>query len=85
MKVWDHGSPDADDTIDDFTFLRSEPLSMFDQSNPSTTQGIYGIGNLTLIYGNLTTDSTSCNSAVQTTFIINTYTAEGTCSCIRYR
>ena len=77
VEVWDYDIESDDEKIDDFTFLLYGPLSSFCQSSPITSQDNYGIGNLTLIYGNLRTDSTSCKSAVQPTFIANSYTPKG--------
>ena len=62
MEVWDYDTPNDDDIVDIFSIQLSSPLSVFDQSNPLTVQGYYGLGNLTLSYGNLTMESTSCSS-----------------------
>ena len=62
VEVWDHDCTSSDDKIDNFTIPLSSSLQMFNLSNSITVQGHYGVGNLTLSYGNITTDPTPCNA-----------------------
>ena len=64
MDVWDYDGDGGqhDDKIDNFTFPLSNPLNKFKSSNSLTVQGHHKVGNLTLSYGNMTTDPTPCNS-----------------------
>ena len=48
--------------MDNFTFPLCNPLNKFNSSNSLTLQGHYKVGNLTLRYGNLTTDPTILSS-----------------------
>ena len=77
MEVWDYDAENNDELIDRFTFQIFNSLISFSQSHPITVPGMYGIGRLTLRYGNLTTDSTSCNPAVQPTYITILHIPEG--------
>ena len=63
MEVWDNdeGVDQYDDRIDNFMFPLSNPLNKFNSSNSLTFQGLHKVGNLTLSFGNLTTDPTPCN------------------------
>ena len=69
MEVWDTDATIGND--DDITDKIHLPnilfLISFDLSNPITVLGKYGIGNLTMSYGNLTADPSSCNSVVTPT------------------
>ena len=81
VEVWDDdvGGTDDDkepDFIDNFTFPLSNPLNKFQSSNSITLQGNQNIGNLTLSYGNMTTDPTPCNSME--------YPASNTCTPTHY-
>ena len=62
MDVWDFDDADEDERIDNFILPLSSPLNIFNKSNSLTHQGQQGIGNLTLSYGNLTTDPTPYDS-----------------------
>ena len=62
VEVWDYDIASTDDKIDNFTIPLSSSLQMFNSLNSITVQGHYGVGNLTLNYGNITTDPTPCNS-----------------------
>ena len=77
MEVWDSDA-NEDDKVDNFTFPLSIPLNKFNISNSLTVQGHYRVGNLTLNSGNLTTDTTSCNSM---DYSSNSCSAEGRCTC----
>ena len=59
------GETGIDFFIDNFTIAIPGAVSnCVDKSNSLTVQGLHGIGNLTLVYFNLTTDPiTSCSSA----------------------
>ena len=76
VEVWDYddavGQPD--DPIDNFTIPLSVPLDKFNLSYSLTVQG--KVGNLTLNYGNLTTDPTIC-PAIQPTCSGNEVSSEG--------
>ena len=50
------------DLIDSFTFPLSSPLNKFNSSKSTKVQYYGGVAMLTLSYGNLTADSTPCNS-----------------------
>ena len=70
VEVWEHdtnGWYSEKDEIDIFTIALSSRLHKFNLSNSLTVEGHHRVGNLTLSYGNLTTDPTSCTSAVQPT------------------
>ena len=82
MEVWDWDIdyPDTvadDDEIDNITIPLSSPLDKFNVSNSLTAQGHHRVGNLTLSYGNLTTDPTSSNSAVQSNFSTHSHSFQG--------
>ena len=76
VEVWEDDGY-KDDIIDNFTIPISNPLRVFDQSNPLTLQGVYGLVNLTVIYGNLTMEPTSCSSSPQPTFTTTLYASQG--------
>ena len=65
------------DKIDHFSFRLSTSLNKFNSSTSLTVQGQYGIGKLTLSYGNLTTDTTSCQTIDSPTSPTSTYRQEG--------
>ena len=80
VQVWEDDKEYGhfeDDKIDNFTITLSSPLNKFNPSNSLTIQGHHRVGNLTLSYGNLTIDPTSCSSAVQPTFSNILYTLPG--------
>ena len=62
VEVWDYDDVNDDEGIDNFTFPLSSPLNKFNQFDSLTIQGHHRVGNLTLSYGNLTTDPTPCSS-----------------------
>ena len=76
VEAWD-ADENPDDKIDNFTFPLNMGLHKFNTSNSLTVKGHYGIGKLTLTYGNLTVDETSCTAAVPTISSINSSTLEG--------
>ena len=76
VEVWD-ADKNPDDKIDNFTFPLNTSLHKFNTFNSHTVKGYYGIGKLTLTYGNLTVDETSCTAAVPTISSINSSTLEG--------
>ena len=59
IEVWDYDEK-VDDAIDSFTIPLSVPLDQFNLSHSLTVQGKLEFGILTLNYGNLTTDQTTC-------------------------
>ena len=80
MEVWEKEfCPELadDDEIDNMAIPLSSPLDKFNLSNSLTVQGHHNVGNLVLSYGNLTTDPTSSNSAVQPNFSTLSYTPQG--------
>ena len=59
VEVWeDDGFEPFNNINDNFTFPLSNPLNKFNSSISLTVQGHHKVGNLTLSYGNLTTDPT---------------------------
>ena len=62
MEARDYDDANEDEKVNNFTFPLSTPLNKFNLFNSLTVQGHYRLGNLTLNYGNLTTDPTPCNS-----------------------
>ena len=64
VEVW---NMDEDHKIDNFTFTILESVCGFNYSNSLTVQGENGIGNLSVIYYNITTDTASCNSDTAST------------------
>ena len=65
------------DLIDSFTFTLSSPLNKFNSSNSTKVNGYHGVALLTLNYGNLTADPTSCNSVECTMSSTCTHTHYG--------
>ena len=62
LEAWEFDDFDQecmDDKIDNFTIPIFGTVDKFNHSNSLTLQGENGIANLTLNYGNLTTDSTN--------------------------
>ena len=60
LEAWDYDSAaeaGVDDKIDNFTITISGPVDTFNHSNSMTLQGENGIANLTVNFGNLTTDT----------------------------
>ena len=64
IEVWDYDDK-VDDAIDSFTIPLSVPLDKFNLSHSLTVQGKLGVENLTLNYGNLTTDPMTCPATIQ--------------------
>ena len=63
MEVWeDDPEQDGDDIIDNFTIPISNTTFTCNQSKLVNVKGNTDIGNLTVIYYNLTTEPTSCGS-----------------------
>ena len=62
------------DIIDNFSFPLSSPLYVFNPLNSITVQSRKIVGNLTLSYGNLTSDPPSCSSLDNPT---SSYTQQG--------
>ena len=77
MEAWDFDAGDPDDKIDQFSFPIFGPLSSLNESNSVTQEGSLGIGNLTLRYGNLTTDPISCTDTVQPSSTFDLYIPRG--------
>ena len=65
------------DKVDHFIFPLCSPLNKFNSCNPLICQGLYGIGILTLSYGNLTTDTTSCSSMANSTSTTFSFPSQG--------
>ena len=77
VEMWDDDQgQSSDDEIDNFIFPLSSPLNKFNPSDSLTRQGHYGVGNITLNYGNLTIDENSSVSVVRLSFVTSSYTGE---------
>ena len=77
VEVWDGDYSMINDVIDNFTIPLFVPLDKFNLSHSLTLQGKLGVGNLTLNYGNLTTDPMTCPAATQPTCSANELAPEG--------
>ena len=77
MEVWDDDFLGDDEQIDNFTFPLSSPLNRLNLSDSITVQGHYKVGNITLSYGNLTTDPTPCTSMDSPMSSTSTQTHQG--------
>ena len=65
------------DKIGNFSFPLSTPLLEFNPLNSITVQSRKIVGNLTLSYGNLTSDPPSCSSLDNQTSSTPAYTQQG--------
>ena len=76
VEVWDDDyNENPNELIDNFTIPLSVSLDKFNLSHSLTVQG--KVGNLTLNYGNLTTDPIMCPAGIQPTCSGNEVSPEG--------
>ena len=74
--------------IDKFEIIITSSVFCFNKSNPLTINGIWGVARITLVFYNLTTNPTLCNSETthtSTATIINTSSLPCECVCIWHK